>query len=113
MMTKSKMNMIRVARHVVIRQSAHAVVEISVAKMAGLIATMKTRSGTMKMIPKCVPSVGGQALKDGVLNVVLICRERAEQKVQWTMGSLRSLKHHLRLKLIRLSERILIPPHCH
>jgi hypothetical protein len=86
MMTKSKMNMIRVARHVVIRQFAPAVVEILVAKMAGLIATMKTRFGTMKMILKCVPSVGEQALKDGVRNAVLIFGERAEQSVQWIGG---------------------------
>jgi chromate transport protein ChrA len=56
MMTKSKMNMIRVARHVVIRQFVPAVAALSVAMMVGLIATMKTRCGTTKMILKCVPS---------------------------------------------------------
>ena len=77
MMTKSKMNTIRIARHVVIPQFVLAVVEILVAKMAGLIAMMKTQVGTMKTILKCVPNVGEQALKDGVLNAVLIYRERA------------------------------------
>lgn len=44
----------------------------------------KTRVGMMKMILKCVLSVGEQVLKDGVLNVVLTCRERAEQSVHPT-----------------------------
>lgn len=77
MMTKSKMSMIRVALSAVILQFVPAVVVLSVVMMVGLTATMKTRFGTMKMILKCVPNVGEQALKDGVLNVVLICRVRA------------------------------------
>lgn len=110
MMTKSKMNMIQVARHVVIRQFAPAVVEILVAKMAGLIATMKTRFGTMKTILKCVPSVGEQALKDGVRNAVLICRARAEQSVQWTKGIRPRRRHYLRPKFYPPKKRNLDPP---
>lgn len=52
--------------------------------MGGLTAMTKTRVGMMKMILKCVLSVGEQVLKDGVLNVVLTCRERAEQSVHPT-----------------------------
>lgn len=85
-MTKSKMNMRRVAHHVVIPQFVPAVVEISVAKMAGLIAMMKTRFGTMKMILKCVLNVQERVLRDGVLNAVVICREHPEQSQQWMVG---------------------------
>jgi len=106
MMTKSKMNMIRIARHVVILQFVLAAVQISVAKMDGLTATMKTRFGTMRTTPKCVMSVGEQALKGGVLTAVLICRERAEHRVQWMVGILRRPKHCLRPKLILSAERI-------
>jgi hypothetical protein len=104
MMTKSKMNTIRVARHVVIPQSVLAVAEILVANMAGLIATMKTRFGTMKMILKCVPSVGEQVLKGGVRNAVLICRVRAEQSMHWTADSRRKISR-LRVLVVSVQSR--------
>jgi hypothetical protein len=110
MMTKSKMNTIRVARHAVIHQFVLADVQISVAKMDGLTDTTKTRFGTTKMIQKCVPSAGEQALKDGVLNAVLICRERAEHRVHWTKGSLLRRRHYLRPKFYPPKKRTLIPP---
>lgn len=106
-MMKSKTNTIRVARRVVIPQFAHAVVVLWVAMMVGLICTnTTTRFGTMKAKKKCVTNVQEQALKDGVLTAVLICRERAEHRLHWTAGSLRRHKHYLRPKLILSVERI-------
>ena len=110
MTMKSKMNMIRIARHVVIPQFVPAVAEILVAKMDGLIATMKTRFGMTKTILKCVLSVGEQALKDGVRNVVLICRVRAEQSMHWTKGIRPRRRHYLRPKFYPPKKRNLIPP---